>query len=96
VDLQITNLGNVRGSGGFTLSVGLSTDPQFDQSDTLLKGLSRNFKLNPGQTKTVKFKFTMPELTAGSYSLLGVVDGSFLDSDLGNNIAVGPTPVTVQ
>lgn len=96
--LELTNLGNTTGKGQVNFAVVASTDTTADTStDVLLRSKLQNIQLKAGQTKNVKLNFKMSAVTPGPYYLLAVVEqASFVDSDLSNNTAVGPTQVTVQ
>ena len=66
--------------------------------DLLLRTKLVSVKLNPGQTKTVKFSVKLTGLPAGTYFFLGAIDqgNSFVDADTDNNVIAGTAPVIVQ
>ncbi|QOV88995.1 FG-GAP-like repeat-containing protein [Humisphaera borealis] len=98
-EIRATNVGNVPAKGRVSFSVVASADAEITEDvDLLLRTKLVNVKLNPGQTKSVKFSIKLAGLPAGSYFFIAAIDqgNAFVDADVSNNVAAGSAPVTVQ
>jgi hypothetical protein len=65
---------------------------------TPVGSISQNLNLKAGGKKNLKIKYTIPQLTAGNYFLVSIIDsgGSFTESDKNNNIVASATPIAIS
>jgi uncharacterized delta-60 repeat protein len=99
IPVIVTNQGNVPAKGTIALQLlaGASATPS--ASDTTLANAT-NLKVNlkPAASKTFKVKAQVPStLPAGTYTLLAVISSTLTppESDLTNNVLVGPMPLVI-
>lgn len=98
VNLVVTNNGNVTASGRASLALTASADQAPDSLDAVLAAVTKKLKIAPGRSKAIGLKFRLPvDLAAGTYNVLGLVNtgGGIIETDDTNNVAVGPTQITV-
>ncbi|MDB5297494.1 MAG: alkaline phosphatase [Phycisphaerales bacterium] len=97
VNVVVTNAGNTLAAGRLDVALTASPDATPDATDTVLRITTTSVRIAPGKTKTVKFRFKMPDLAAGSYYFISTVDSgdTVSESDETNNTGVSPSQVTV-
>lgn len=97
VSLVVANAGNVVASGRVGLSLTASADATADAADPVIRPVAARLRLAPGRTKTFRFTFRLPDVPAGDYFLLGLIDtgDAILESTEANNVAVSPARVSV-
>ena len=97
VSLTVTSAGNVVATGRLSLTLTASLDNLADAGDPVVRTIVTRVRLAPGASRTFRFKFRLPDVPAGSYNLLGVIDPTEAvpESNEENNVAVSPTKVTI-
>jgi hypothetical protein len=96
--LRVENLGNIPAKGLASVSLYASTDAAVGgPDDRLLATLPLKVNVKPGKAKGYRLKVGLPvDLAAGSYFLIGSVDGTAVaDRDVSNNVAISPGPFGV-
>jgi len=93
--VSVTNTGNFVVNGLVGVQLYLSQDTSLDSGDFLIgEQLGKPMKLSPGQSKTIRLKYTVPaSVPTGNYHLLTHVVSSVSDSNPTNDTFVS-TPTT--
>jgi len=93
--VDVLNAGNVAADGNFQVRLYASTTGTVDDSAQLLATVpARRLKLKPGQSKSIRVRFTAPPaLLPGSYELIAVATSSTQPADVNaaNDTAVAET-----
>lgn len=96
--VRLTNGGASPLNGVTSVGLYLSTDDFLQPDDPLVAMVPRNLRLKPGASKTIKLSFPLTDtIAAGSYRLLAWADSgkTVAETNEANNVAVGPTAVTI-
>jgi FG-GAP-like repeat/Bacterial Ig-like domain/Putative Ig domain len=96
--VSVGNQGNDTAQGPITITVFASVDDTIDGGDLVLGQLTKNLKVNPGDTKAFSVKLLVPSAAAaGTYTLLASVDTANVADERreGNDdaIAAGSTDI---
>ena len=97
VKFALQNGGNVPAKGPLTVNLVAAADAT-GSGGTPVGSISQNINLKAGGKKNLKIKYTIPQLTAGNYFLVGIIDsgGSFTESNKNNNIVASATPIAIS
>ena len=97
VTLALQNGGNVPAKGPLTVNLVAAADAT-GSGGTPVGSISQNLNLKASGKKNLKIKYTIPQLTAGNYFLVGIIDsgGSFTESNKNNNIVASATPIAIS
>lgn len=93
--LRVMNIGHTQTSANeWSDGIYLSRDSVWDPKDLLLNAYQHDGSLPSGNSYTLTFQITAPDVGAGAYYILGVADTAFeVETNRENNSASNPLPV---
>lgn len=96
--IRVTNTGDFVVNGLVGIQLFASPDTTLDSTDYVIgEQLGKPMKLNPGQSKIIRLKYTVPAgVPTGNYHLLTQLLTSFSDSDPSNNIFATTATTTIS
>lgn len=96
--ISVTNTGDFMINGLVGVNLYASLDNSLDASDFLIgQQLGKQMKLKPGQSKTIRLKYTVPSsVPTGNYHLISQVVSSVADSNPSNDVFVTTATTTIS